>query len=488
MKPPTPWRRTLLSACGFAVVALTVPGAASAHGLLVSKRDLPVPEWLFAWGASLVLIVSFVALSVAWTQPRFEDPKWRPSASGFSRLILHPLTQALCGLVAVGLLIVVVYSGLSGTEAPDRNFSVTFVFVTFWLGFVLLSALFGDLFRAFNPWRAIALAVAGAYRLIARQAPPPPFRYPERLGRWPAAVGIFAFAWFELVYGIPGFQSVGLTPHSVAVATLVYSAITFVAMALFGIDTWLDRGEAFSVYFNMFSRLAPLESRDGRIGRRKWLSGLPGWGEVPGSTALVLLVIGITAFDGAGEGVLKTPIADTFEFLTDQGIGPIASVRMANTLFLAISIAAVCALFWAGIYGMTTVRERFTVAELARKFSHAFVPIALAYLVAHYFTLGLYGGQAQFGFLLSDPLGDGSDLFGTAGNGIDYGAVSSEAVWYVQVGALVIGHVLALTLGHDRALKVYRDARVAARSQYWMLALMVGFTSLGLYLLSQANA
>ncbi|MGH2986831.1 MAG: fenitrothion hydrolase, partial [Solirubrobacterales bacterium] len=110
------------------------------------------------------------------------------------------------------------------------------------------------------------------------------------------------------------------------------------------------------------------------------------------------------------------------------------------------------------------------------------------YLVSHYFTLALYGEQAQFGFLLSDPLGDGSDLFGTAASGIDYAAVSSEAVWYVQVGALVAGHVTALTLGHDRALKVYRDARTAARSQYWMLALMVAFTSLGLYLLSQANS
>ena len=126
--------------------------------------------------------------------------------------------------------------------------------------------------------------------------------------------------------------------------------------------------------------------------------------------------------------------------------------------------------------------------RLGELFGHAFISIALAYVVAHYFSAVVDQEQAQFGFLLSDPLGDGSDYFGTADNGINYGAISATAVWYIQVAALVIGHVIALVLGHDRALKVYGDTRTAARSQYWMLALMVGFTSLGLYLLSQSNA
>jgi hypothetical protein len=58
----------------------------------------------------------------------------------------------------------------------------------------------------------------------------------------------------------------------------------------------------------------------------------------------------------------------------------------------------------------------------------------------------------------------------------------------VQVAALVVGHVVALTLAHDRALGVYDNVRQASRSQYFMLAVMVGFTCFGLFLLSQANA
>ena len=455
---------------------------------LVGRQDLPIPEWLFAWAASLVLIVSFVALSLAWHTPRFEDGGFRPLPGWISKAALNRVAEVLAGALGVFLLGVVVWSGLEGTEAPDRNFSVTFVFVTVWLGMVLASVLLGEVFRAFNPWRAIARAVGGLFRLVAGQSAPAPFTYPERWGRWPAVLGLLGFGWMELVYGQAGFQTVGLTPHAVAVGTIAYTVYTLLAMALFGSERWLERGESFSVYFGMFASLAPLEVRERRLGTRRPLSAATRWvAGIPGSVSLVLLAIAITTFDGAGEGALADPIQSLYESLSDAGVGPLASIRISNSIFLALTIAFVFALFWAGIYGMHTVRGGASTRRLGELFAHAFIPIALAYLVAHYFSLVVFQEQAQFTFLLSDPLGDGSDLFGTAGGGIDYAAISANTIWYVQVAALVIGHVTALVIGHDRALKVYGDTRLAARSQYWMLALMVGFTSLGLYLLSQAN-
>lgn len=455
---------------------------------LVGRQDLPIPEWLFAWGASLVLIVSFVGLSVAWHRTRLEQDGWRPVSAPLSRALVNPLTSILAGAIGVLLLGVVVWTGLTGTEAPDRNFSLTFVFVTVWLGVVALSVVFGDLFRAFNPWRAVARTVGAVFELVARQPPPPPLRYPERLGRWPAVAGILAFVWLELIYGASGFQTVGLTPHTVAVATLAYTAYTFVGMALFGSERWLDRAEAFSVYFSMFASLAAFEVRDRTLGRRRLLAGAAGWvTAAPGSLTMILLTIAATTFDGASEGALAGPIETVFGWLRDAGLGPVAAMRVTNTLFLALAIGLVSGLYWAGISGMHTVRSGLSTRRLGILFGHAFIPIALAYLAAHYFSLLVFQGQAQFTFLLSDPLGDGSDLFGTAGGGIDYTALSANAIWYVQVGALVAGHVTALAMGHDRALAIYGDTRSATRSQYWMLALMVGFTSLGLYLLSQAN-
>ena len=114
---------------------------------------------------------------------------------------------------------------------------------------------------------------------------------------------------------------------------------------------------------------------------------------------------------------------------------------------------------------------------------HSLIPITAAYVVAHYFSLLAYQGQAMAA-LASDPLGNGSDLFGTASTIIDYNVISATGIWYVQVAALVLGHASGLTLAHDRALVAYRRVRDATRSQYWMLAVMVGFTSLGLWLLS----
>jgi hypothetical protein len=204
--------------------------------------------------------------------------------------------------------------------------------------------------------------------------------------------------------------------------------------------------------------------------------------------ALVLVAIGATTFDGAQEGVLEEPIGSLFQSLTDSGLEPTTALRLTNSLFLAGTMIAVTAIFWAGIYGMRMVDGKRPALDLARRFAHAFIPIALAYLVAHYFSLVVYQEQAQFTFLLSDPFGDGSDIFGTAGQGIDYGLIGANAIWYVQFGAIVVGHVVALALGHDRALALWTDSRVAAYSQVWMLVTMVFFSVLGLYLLSQANA
>lgn len=455
---------------------------------LFGRQDLPIPEWLFAWAASLVLIISFFALSVAWHTSRFEEDRWRPGPRWLSAVVLNPVLQVACGLLSVFLLWLVVWSGLKGTEAPDRNFSVTFVYVTVYLGFVLLSVAFGDVFRAFNPWRAIARVVGGAFKLLAGQDAPPPLSYPEKLGRWPAAIGLLGVAWLELAYGQSGFQVVGLTPHTVAIATLVYTAYTFVAMTLFGAEKWLERGETFSVYFRMFSMLSPLEVRDGKLGVRRPLSAAGRWiAEAPGSIALVLFTIGATTFDGAAEGTLASPISTVEGWMGDAGLGAVASLRLTNSLFLLLSVGFVAGLFWAGIYGMHTVRSGQSTRQLGALFAHAFIPIALAYLIAHYFSGIVFSEQAQFSYLLSDPLGDGSDFFGTASSGIDYAVIGANMIWYMQVAALVVGHVTALVLGHDRALRVYPDPRLAARSQYWMLALMVGFTSLGLFLLSQSN-
>jgi hypothetical protein len=460
-----------------------------AHGLVV-RSDLPIPEWLFGWAAAMVLVVSFVGLAVLWPEPRLQKESWRPLAAGAGRVLTSSPVEILCGAFGVFLLGLTVYSGLQGTQSSTANFAPSFVFVVFWVGLVPLSVVLGDVFRAFNPWRAIGRAVAWVAQTAARGPVPAPLEYPERLGRWPAAVGIFAFATMELVI------SDGSKPENVAVATLVYSALTFVAMALYGVEAWIDRGEAFSVYYNLFSRISPVEVRGRRLGLRKPLSALPALAPLPGTVALVAVMIGSVTFDGVAEAPLWTNLAPHLSnFFESIGVATEHALECAFFVGLLASVLLIYGFYRLGVAGARTVGGGFSSGQLAGTFIHTLVPIALAYVSAHYLTLLLFQGQAvvfldpvpKLGFLASDPLGNGSDIFGTAGKAINFGVITSTETWYCQVAFVVAGHVAALTLAHDRALAIYDRAKLAVRSQYWMLGVMIGFTSLALWLLSQAN-
>ena len=186
----------------------------------------------------------------------------------------------------------------------------------FWVGLVPLSILFGDVFRAFNPWRAIARGVAFVAGRVAGPLPQP-FAYPPWLGRWPAVATILGFAWMEL--GIP----LGDDPSSLAIATLVYTGVTLLAISIYGTKNWIDRGEGFSVYYNLFSRISAVEVRDGRLGLRRPLSALTKLNPLPGTVALLVAMLGTVTFDGASEGPLW---ADAGPWLQDRfgdlGFGP----------------------------------------------------------------------------------------------------------------------------------------------------------------------
>ena len=153
---------------------------------------------------------------------------------------------------------------------------------------------------------------------------------------------------------------------------------------------------------------------------------------------------------------------------------------------LLLGVALIGGFYALGIAGVRSVGGGFDAERLRRAFVHSLVPIAFAYVAAHYLTYLLFEGQAIV-YLASDPLGRGWDLFGTASATIDYGVLSQNSAWYLQVGFVVVGHAAALALAHDRALALYRDHRLAVRSQYWMLAVMIGFTTLALWLLATAQ-
>jgi hypothetical protein len=474
-------RATRVAAISAAVLVSSVvaPEQAAAHGL-GGRADLPIPEWLFAWAAAVVLIVSFVGLALLWRSPQLEEQNgFRLMRESLSRAFLNRATEVFAALVGVGLLALTIWSGFAGVQNPQDNFAPTFIYVLFWVGLVPLSIVFGDVFRAFNPWRAIGRAGEFvAERLTGRTEAP--FRYPGWLGRWPAAAGLFGFAWMELAY------AGGADPSTLAVAALVYTAITLIAIACFGTEVWISRGETFSVYFNLFSRISPLTVEGERLGLRRPLSGFSTLEPLPGTVGLLIVMIGNVMFDGASEGKPWTDIAPEIQdFFSGLGLGDTTSLELTSLAGMLLALGIVASVYAIGISGVHGVDHRPAVT-VARSFVHTLVPIAAVYVLAHYFSLLAFNGQA-IAPLSSDPLGKGWDLFGTADGTIDYGILGATGIWYVQVGVLVAGHMCGLLLSHDRALALYGRAGAATTSQYWMLAVMVAFTTFGLFLLSQAN-
>lgn len=472
------WRRLLaLLVVAAGTVLVAAPDSALAHGL-VGRQDLPIPKWLFGWGAAVVLVASFVALAVLWPKPRLEGAPERRIAS------IPRFLDPLAGAIGIAMFVLVVYAGFAGSQTTTNNLAPTVIFVLFWVAIPIASLFFGDVFKAINPWRAAARAVAWAAAKATRGGLPAPMAYPAKLGRWPAAIGILAFAWVELVYSGRG------DPSNLAVLALVYVAVQFVGMSLYGIETWNRHGDGFAVYFGLVARMAPLRwAREGLFVRRP-LSGVTNLDMVPGTVALVIVIIGTTSFDGFSGGEAWSTIApELTNAFRDIGFGQATALELAFTLGLIVVTLIVAGLYRLGVIGMQTVDPQGARApELAARFAHSLVPIGLAYVVAHYFSLLAYEGQ-RIAYLISDPLGDGSNIFGTSSATVDYTWVSATAIWYVQVAALVIGHVAGLVLAHERALVSFDgDSRVATRSQYWMLVVMIAFTSLGLWLLSAANS
>ncbi len=453
---------------------MTLDWALIAHGI-VGREDLPIPRQGFFIGATVVLVASFVGLATLWPKPRLEETRER-RAFGVPRVV--EVVLGALGVAAFGFL---VYAGLKGTQSVPANITPTAVHVIFWVGIPVLSLLFGDVFRAVNPWRAVGRAGGWLAGRIAGGRLPEPLPYPDRFGWWPAVAGVAAFGWLENV------STQRDDPSTLAILALVYAAVQLVGMSLYGVESWTRRGDGFGVYFRLFALLSAVDWRERALWLRRPLTGVTTLRGEPGLVGLVVVAIGVTTFDGFKEGPIWTDVArNVADVFKDVGLSPGDATNLAYTLGLALTLLLVFLLYRLGVAGMVSVDRDRSPTELGRAFAHSLVPIALAYVVAHYFSLLAYQGQAM-AYLVSDPLGRGSNVFGTADSTIDYGVVSANGIWYVQVASLVIGHVAALVLAHDRALVFYRDPKKATSSQYWMLAVMVCFTTLGLYLLSAAN-
>lgn len=467
------WRA---AATAIGALLLTCPATALAHGVQ-GRADTPIPISAFFYAAGAVLVVSFVALGFGWSEARLTRDAWRPAPRWLERIALAPASAWAARAFVLICFLFLFAAAAVGSTRLNANIAPVTIFVFWWVGLVPLSVLCGNVWRAVNPWATIA-RLARIPETTERDLPP-------WLGLWPAVIYLTAFAWFELVYPTAS------EPRLIAALIAVYTVLTLAAMYAYGRERWLEHGELFSVYTGTLALLSPVEMRDGRLGFRPPLVGVTRIRWKPAQIAFICVLIGTVTFDGlSGSDFWSTRDVAAAERLIDLGVGSFTAGIIVATIGLLLALLVVI-----GAYELAAfVSGRTAGWAKARRggrnaiaFAHSLIPIALAYFVAHYFTLFVFQSQDIIR-LVSDPFGQGWDLFGTADHRIDFTLVSANVIWAVQVTAIVAGHVAGLVLAHDRALELSGDHRLAIRSQYPMLILMVLLTVAGLWSLSEGMA
>jgi hypothetical protein len=428
------------------------------HGI-GGRGDLPVPLWLAVYSAGAAVAVSFFALAAFWSRPRFEHSSGTTLARLTAIVDGRPARWLLkaTGLAGLALLL---GSAWFGSSEPSRNPAPTWLYVWIWVGIIPVSLVFGPIWRLANPLRTLANAIP---RTSYRQLP-------QRIAYWPGVAGMAVFLWLELVY--PD----GSEPRTVALAVTAYAVVNGAAGIVFG-PGWFAIGDSFEVYAEVLAKLSPIaRNNQHQLVLRNPLGGLATLPQEPGIGGLLCLLLGSTAFDG---------ISRSSAWTNRTGQLGHAGHLVVYTLGLMMSVAVVSGLFLlaARSTGTSNIRPGAVGrAGLPGAFVHSLVPIAIGYAVAHYFSFALFQGQEGF-LLASDPFGRGWNLFGTDGTGIDYAFLGTGPIAAVQIGAIVLGHVLGVVAAHDRAAYLFRR-RQLRRAQYPLLAAMVAFTAGGIALVT----
>lgn len=497
---------------------------AHAHGF-GERYDLPLPLTYFAIAGAAAVILSFVVvgLFVRGDHARTGYPRLNLFRFSPIRILLTgPVAWAL-KLASLFLFFLVIATGLFGSERPVSNLTPTFVWIIWWVGMGFVVALLGNFWALVNPWKILfGLAEAVYHRFSPDWEPGLGLDYSEKVGVWPAVVLFFAFVWVE--NALPDSAS----PAMLAWLIIAYSVLTLGGMYLFGKHQWLRHGEAFTVIYGFLSRFSVTEVRvndteacgecDGpgcgtkveaagpgcvdcyecfeyaqvkEFHLRPPAIGLHSQALMPvGLTALVLLVLATVTFDGFSD----TPEwASVLGFALEQTQGLTSpyfnGLVIANTLGLALFPLAFAAVYWGFSSLMQLVVERGggacpATADLMTAFVFSLVPIALAYHFAHYLGFLLIQGQLIIP-LASDPFGAGADLFGTAGYTVNIGITNARFIWFFAVISIVVGHIIAVYLAHLRAASLFKNGQLALKSQLPMLALMVIYTVVSLWIISR---
>jgi hypothetical protein len=426
---------------------------------------LPTDIYISFGVAAVALTVLLLAILPGATTTRLFASKAFPGSK------LQGL-QTVTSLVSLTLLATLVMIGWLGPRDPLVNLLPLIIWTAWWIGFVVLQGVIGDMWHWFNPWTGLYRLTRESFDLTPRLV------LPDRVGSWPAVLAFLAFMAFALADLAPD------DPARLAVFVSGYWVYTLIGMLLFG-DVWLDRGECFTVLLRHFGALGVIQGGVGTL-----QASIPGRPLIKAKAlsisggVFVLLILGSGTFDGLNE---------TFWWLQQIGINPLAfpgrSAVVGPTLagLVGANVLLVAAFTGTLYLGLWLINERDRMAEAFGRLVRSILPIALAYHAAHFLTALLVNGQYTIA-AISDPWNRGVDLLGLGDFRVTTGFFNSrdtvEIIWLTQAGIIVVGHILAVLIAHAIAIDMFRETKKATLSQVPMAAFMILYTLIGLALLA----
>jgi len=458
--------RSVLAA--LAALAL-LPGVALAHGF-GNRYELSLPKWMFVGGGAVVVLVSFAVVSVfaGRDEDTFSYTARRIAATPLAVLTRPAVVTAGRALVVV-LFALALASGLVGPREFNANLLTNLVWVGLWVGYTFSVILLGNTWPVLNPWKTVYEWVGAAL------GGEPSLDREYRLGSVPAFVLFLGFAWLEVV------APISRDPRGMAVIVLGYSAYLWGGMLVYGKTTWLTYADPFTRLYRYLGKFAPF-SLDNGGELRMYGVGLVERDETlytPGALAFLVAVLYTVTFDGFIATPLWRDVALAAPTL------PVSHLTTTLLMVLGIALFVAAYLVFAWLMKLAAGVATDELA-LARRFALSLLPIAIVYQVSHFYTFLLVQGQF-LALALADPFGRGWDLLGLGGfqPSAQIPFVSIQFVWQSQVALIVLGHIVAVWVAHHIALDAFEDRRTAIKSQIPMMALMVIYTMLSLWILTQ---
>ncbi|QCS41672.1 hypothetical protein [Natrinema versiforme] len=425
-----------------------------ASGLTGGSSDVSVPTWLYlatgggAVGASALLTMLVTDRGIIGT---YHD---RALEASVDRL----LTAGSLLFGAIGLLgLALIFA--AGIDGPNIGLVSATVLVTFVGGRALLTIAtyaVGNPWPALNPWRRIASALPNGYE-----------EYPSSYKSWPAVVALLTFVWLEVVAPLTS------SPRALLAILVMYSLFTISSAVVFSPETWFRRGDPLSLWFRLYGAVAPIQRTDDGFELRYPGSQLSE-ADLVTDRSLVAFVL-VLVWELTYSGFIVTPIGvRTIEALVGIGLPPV----LVYLLLLVGGFALFWKVYWVAIDRTRERAETYLSREyLGLRLAAPLLAIAAGYHLAHYIGFGLSLSPALFD-ALAMPLNPPPNPTRYALPG-----------WfgYVEIAGILLGHVLAVWVAHTVSFDLFPGKLQAIRSQFPLIIVMVFFTMVSLYLVSQGT-